>query len=116
MKIIYHIANKEDWQKAQKTATYVCDSLQSEGFIHCSDYEQVLATAQRFFANAHNLYLLAINTEALEAKLVYENTMGGEEQFPHLYGALNLSAIEAVKTFDKDEMGKYVFPKFDFLA
>jgi len=36
---------------------------------------------------------LCINPQKLNAELRYENLLGGEAQFPHLYGPLNLDAV-----------------------
>ncbi|RMD52265.1 MAG: DUF952 domain-containing protein, partial [Candidatus Thermofonsia bacterium] len=37
MKPILHITTKEAWETAVSQQTYTGDTLESEGFIHCSD-------------------------------------------------------------------------------
>jgi len=34
-----------------------------------------------------------IDTELLTPELVYENTVGGDELFPHVYGEINMDAV-----------------------
>ena len=40
--------------------------------------------------------LLVLDQDKLHAELVFENTVGGVEQFPHLYGPVNRDAIRSV--------------------
>jgi uncharacterized protein (DUF952 family) len=37
---IYHITSKEAWQNAQAAGYYSHPSLETEGFIHCSEAHQ----------------------------------------------------------------------------
>src|SRR5512140_2028298 len=90
---IYHITSQEDWKAAQTAGTYTAGSLASEGFIHCSRREQILATAARFYSGRTDLMLLCIDPQAVTAPVRTENLEGGEVLFPHIYGPLNLSAV-----------------------
>ena len=103
--MIYHITTGEAWQNAVSHGSYSAPSLTSEGFIHCSAREQVLAVANAIYAGAHDLLLLCIDESCLEAELVWEapahpqademTFAGLDERFPHLYGPLNLDAVVA---------------------
>lgn len=104
---IYHIAESEQWQKCLESGQYECPSLTAEGFIHCSTFEQVLATANRYYHGAQNLLLIEINTEKLSADLKYE-TGKILEKFPHIYGPLNLDAVEKVRAFKPDANGEFI--------
>lgn len=110
MSMLYHICNATDWQDAQQKGYYAAESLHTEGFIHFSKQNQVLATAQLFYKGQQGLVLLCINPAKLEAEVIYENTMGGEELFPHLYGQLNISAVERVADFFPDDQGNFSLP------
>ena len=90
---IFHITNKKDWQAAQKSGAYIPANFEKDGFIHCSYKEQVIQTANRYFAGASDLVLLKINPLCLDSKVVEENLEGGKELFPHLYGILPLTAV-----------------------
>ncbi len=47
MRQIYHLTTLEAWEKAAGKP-YRADSLDSEGFIHCSNADQVARSANRF--------------------------------------------------------------------
>lgn len=96
MPIIYHIALKEDWDKAQQNGFYEHPSLKEEGFIHCSEDRQVADVLERFFKGKTNLLKLVIDTDKLTSHYVQEWSPSILDTFPHIYGPINLSAI--VKT------------------
>ncbi len=109
--MIYHISQKQAWQAAQVSGSYQGDTLQSEGFIHCSTLGQVLEVANRIFLKQENLVLLCIIEEKVRAKIIYENLEGGQEQYPHIYGELNLDAVTGALAFPCREDGSFVLPE-----
>ena len=92
---IYHLAFSSDWALAQDHGAYQAESLNAEGFIHCSKWAQVKPVFERFYRTSLGLWLLRIDVSELNSELVYENTEGGTELFPHVYGAIDLKAIVA---------------------
>lgn len=111
--MIFHIATRDAWEKAQAAGSYEIESLQTEGFIHFSTPEQVLAVAEHRFRGRQDLILLAINPDKLQAELRYEDgkaPAGHIEQFPHLYGPLNLDAVERSAVFFAGEDGSFLMP------
>ena len=66
-----------------------------DGFIHLSAAHQVRATAQKHFSGKTDLLLVAVAEEALGPNLKWETSRGGD-LFPHIYGALPLSAVSEV--------------------
>lgn len=108
--MIFHIAQETDWTAAQTAGTYKALSLETEGFIHCSDPHQVLEVVHRLFQNRQDLVLLTINPQRLDAELRYENCEGGEEQYPHIYGSIPLTAIQTVFPFKPDAAGVFALP------
>ena len=46
---IYHITSRGAWIEATRNGSYAADSLESEGFIHCSTAAQVLPVARQNF-------------------------------------------------------------------
>lgn len=93
---ILHVSNGEAIKEARETGSYKCESLESEGFIHCCKQQQLAGVLERYYAGVSDLQLLEIDPAKLDAKLVYENTMGGDELFPHVYGEINMSAVIGV--------------------
>lgn len=117
--MIFHIADRSNWDKAQAAGLYSPPSLEAEGFIHCSRLDQVLAVANDFYREQSDLLLLCIDERKLGAELRWEapvhpqqnaaNTIGCDERFPHLYGPLNLNAVAAAVVFEKADDG-FVLP------
>ncbi len=91
-------------QWLQETGEYVTDSLQIEGFIHCCNAVQLPGVLERYYAKHSNLVLLTIDTGSLEAKLVFENTVGGSEDFAHIYGPINKDAVIAMEPLDRTQI------------
>lgn len=96
MSLIYHIVPAADWAQQADQPTYEAGSLQTEGFIHLSQQEQVAGTLRRYYTNVPDLLLLHVDTDKLMHELKYEVATNGE-QFPHLYGPLNKEAIVAIE-------------------
>lgn len=96
---IYHIANFSDWEEQKKSQEYKSESLDSEGFIHCSRVCQLEGTVNRFFPGREDIILLKIDTRLLSAPLIYEAADDGSGLFPHAFGAINKNAIVEVNEF-----------------
>lgn len=106
--LIYHIVPETEWNEAKQKGVYTPESIAAEGFIHCSLKHQVTGSANLFFKGQTNLLLLQIEVARLKAKLVYENTTGDTELFPHLYGSLHPEAVNNVYQLNTDEKGDFV--------
>jgi uncharacterized protein (DUF952 family) len=93
MAIIYHVTTLAAWNGAKEKGSYEDPSLAKEGFIHASESQQVEGVLQRYFAGKTNLVKLTIDTDKLTSQLVYEWSPSVQDQFPHIYGPINLDAI-----------------------
>jgi len=93
---IYHIVLPEVWEKFKDEKFYEAESLQSEGFIHCSFAEQIEGVLQRYYKDAAKVLILTIETEKLMSELVNESSTGGEI-YPHVYGEINRDAIAEIE-------------------
>lgn len=91
--IIYHITTKQEWQTAIEKGFYEAASLATEGFIHCSTEQQVAGVLQRYFAGKTNLVKLTVDTSKLNAILKFDFSLSVQEDFPHIYGSINLDAV-----------------------
>lgn len=96
MTYIYHITTKQAWKVALQNGYYEAESLTIEGFIHCSTSNQVKGVLQRYYAGQTNLLKLVINTAKLEHPLKFELAPSVNEEFPHIFGVINLQAVEEV--------------------
>jgi len=95
--MIYHIATREDWQLHQQETFYQPSAFAREGFVHCSNQNQVDGVLQRYFIGVKDLMLLHIEEGKLRSELKYE-AAGNNELFPHIYGPINKDAIVKIET------------------
>jgi len=102
---IVHICTRAEWEMALGVGEYRAASLETEGFIHCSRPDQVLMVVNRFYADVPGLVLLWIDSRRVAAEIRWEHADG--DVFPHVYGALNIQAVEVVKSLISDSDGVY---------
>jgi uncharacterized protein (DUF952 family) len=96
MPIIYHVTTEADWKQAKEKGFYESPSLKNEGFIHCSQEEQVAGVLERYFTGKTNLVKLVIDTDKLTSQFIYEWSPSTTDTFPHVYGPINLEAVNDV--------------------
>jgi uncharacterized protein (DUF952 family) len=94
--LIYHIVLPGIWENFKDKEFYEAESLQTEGFIHCSFAAQLEAVLQRYYADAEKVLFLTIETEKLKSKLI-EEASTNNEIYPHIYGEINREAIVGIK-------------------
>jgi len=97
--VIFHIATDEDIGNYRVSGEYRCASLDSQGFIHCCDRDQPGGVVSRYYQSVDKVQLMLLNPDKLEAPLIRENTVGGSELFPHIYGAINAAAVRSIIPF-----------------
>jgi uncharacterized protein (DUF952 family) len=107
-KVIFHICRSQDWEEAQKLGEYRAGSLSTEGFIHCSEMHQVAGVAKTFYKDVPDLVLLYIEVEKLIPELIYEEADG--QEFPHIYGPINLNAVLDAPKMEKNSVGVFEGP------
>jgi len=110
MNLILHITTREAWERGKAAGAYRADSLATEGFIHCSAPDQVLGPAQRFFADRDDLLLLLVDADRLRSEVRVERAFDVEQDFPHVYGPLDLDAVVDAVEFGRNEAGEFVLP------
>ncbi len=93
MATLFHITTRAAWAAAQAAGEYRAPSLDEVGFIHLSTAAQWPATLARFFAGQRDLVLLELDASDLPVR--FERADG--DDFPHLYGALPIAAVVAVR-------------------
>ena len=108
---IYKICENELWREAERTRVFYGGAVDGrDGFIHFSTAAQAHETAARHFAGAADLILIAVDAGALADALKWEVSRGGD-LFPHLYGALPLTAVRWAKPLPLGGDGRHVFPE-----
>lgn len=93
MDIIYHITTAAEWKTGQQKGSYEATSLKDEGFIHCSQEEQIPEVLVRYFSGKTGLVKLHIDPKKLTSRLIYEWSPSLAQTFPHIYGPINADAV-----------------------
>ena len=109
---IFHIASAADWQRARRDGAYRVSTrgrtLEQEGFIHASRDDQVLATAEAFYADADEpLVVLVVDEDRLTSEVRREVPPGGDDAFPHVYGPIDVDAVVAVLPLERGADGAF---------
>ena len=109
--MILHITTQADWETAVSHQQYTADTLNSEGFIHCSTPAQVLGPANAMYRGQMGLVLLCIDEVQVQSPIVYEDCYESGQAFPHIYGPLNLDAVTTVLPFPPNDDGTFSLPQ-----
>lgn len=94
---IFHIAISEEWMKEEPEYRHA--SLKSENFIHASSKDQIIPTFNKHFSEQGDFTLLEIEITKLGNEVKYEYAPERGELFPHIYGAINKSAVSRALPF-----------------
>ena len=103
--LIAHICQQQSWESAKDQGEYRTDTLEYDGFIHCSRPEQVLGVVNAYYQAVPELVILWIDPKLVKAVIRWE--AADEDVFPHIYGALNLEAVLSLHKLVPDEDGVY---------
>jgi uncharacterized protein (DUF952 family) len=109
MTTIYKICDAAQWAQAERDGEFRGSAVDfADGYIHFSAANQLADTAAKHFAAVSGLVLVAVAAAELGGALKWETSRGGA-LFPHLYGALPLTAVRWVKPLRLDDDGRHVF-------
>ena len=110
-RLILHITTAPEWDAAQRAGAYRAPSLDTEGFVHCSQPTQVAHVADWFYRDVDDLVLLCIDPERLTSELLWEpsaDAFAGD--FPHVYGPIDVDAVVKVLPWARTDAG-FVVPE-----
>ena len=80
-----------------------------DGYIHLSTATQLGETVEKHFAGQSDLWLVAVDVDALEEAVRWEPARG-DQLFPHLYAALPLDAVIAYSPLEYEPDGSLRLP------
>jgi uncharacterized protein (DUF952 family) len=110
---LFHLVDRDTWAasvaEGALTESTRGRTLADEGFIHCSLAHQVETVANLFYGGVDGLLLLTIDPERVTAPIRYDPAENGEE-FPHIYGPLNIDAVVDVADIQPGPDGQFHFP------
>jgi uncharacterized protein (DUF952 family) len=107
MSVLFHIAARQDWERALRAQAYTSVSLTADGFIHCSTATQHAAVANARYRGRADLVLLLLDPDRLHAEVRFERPQPGGEAFPHVYGPVNLDAVFEVTPYQPGVSGYF---------
>jgi uncharacterized protein (DUF952 family) len=100
--MIYHIALPPCWQAAIADGVYTPPGFAADGFIHCCTAEQIAGVIDRYFRGEANLLVLSIDPQAVAAEIRWEDLTGSGVAYPHIYGPLDVAAVQAALPFSPE--------------
>ena len=110
MLLLLHIAERQAWDEAIQQGFYRPESLEKEGFIHCSLAGQVVAVADALYRGRSDLALLVIDPTRVPADVRFEDCYECGQEFPHIYGPLPAAAVTRVLDFEPGPDGRFSLP------
>ena len=108
MTLILHITTRKDWEHAKEVGVYKTESLEKQGFIHCSYPSQVVKVADAIYPGRKDLVLLCIESNRVFADFREETV--GDDSYPHVFGPLPIESVRQVLEFKPDKNGKFKLP------
>jgi uncharacterized protein (DUF952 family) len=95
--MIYKICSAAEWRDAERAGKFTGSAVDiRDGYIHLSTAAQVAETARKHFSGQSDLVLVTVDETKLDSLLKWEPSRGGD-LFPHLYGALPVTAAIRVQ-------------------
>jgi uncharacterized protein (DUF952 family) len=119
VRLLLHITERAGWERARAEGEYRAPSLDTEGFIHGSTIEQLVDTANRFFAGRDDLVVLCVDEDRIGVPVKYEppatppgvTPPAEATQFPHVYGPIKIEAVVGVVDLTPEPDGSFVLPR-----
>lgn len=86
---------------------YRPEASDTDGFIHCTDdMDELLSVGNRYYQSDSRDYVaLTVNCDLLTVPVRYEDP---GRKFPHIYGPLNVNAIERVQRMRRTASGIFI--------
>lgn len=120
---IYHLCALAELRAGTGEHEYAPARFAEDGFVHCAEgKETALAVARDYFAAVSDeVVVLRIDPALLTANLVFEGAApiaGGDtahlqcaQLWPHIYGPINLTAIDGAAVLRRGERGEFLWPQ-----
>lgn len=102
--MIYHIIDRAGWESIAGADRFGSASLATEGFVHCCEQHQLRAVARTWFAGVGDLVVVEIDPERVDCPVVWEDSYGAGESFPHIYGTIPMAAVVSVGRLPGDDL------------
>ena len=90
---LHHVLTVAEWQVARRDGQHAPPALARDGFLHCCTPAQLGFVLARHFAGATGLLVLSFDVALVDAELHWVKSEPDQDPFPHLYGAIPVSAV-----------------------
>ena len=108
--LIFKICKRSEWAGVSAAGIYRGSAKdKADGFLHFSTEEQLVGTLNRYYADADDLLLVAVDADALGKALKHEPSTAGA-LYPHLYGDLPLAAVIWSRPIGRNTKGEFLLP------
>ena len=106
--LLFHIAKKDVWKQSLHNGLYGDFSIKKDGFIHCSEFNQLLHVANNNLKNVNDdLVVLCIDASRLKSEVKWETNKINSMIFPHVYGLINIDSVIDIVDFRKNQDGDF---------
>ena len=106
----YKILTAGQMQSLETTGSFAGAPIDlADGYIHLSAAAQLAGTLDKHFEGQEDLWLAAVDLEAMGEAVKWEVSRGGD-LFPHLYALLPLSAVIAYSPLEREADGSVKLP------
>lgn len=94
---LYKVLSLDNWQASEGKKELVL-SISDNLFIHLSTKEQLDQIIDKYWADVESFFILKIDPNGLEGRLVFEANSGGSNKYYHLYeGSIPMESILEAK-------------------
>jgi uncharacterized protein (DUF952 family) len=106
-RLTYHLTPRAWWDAADPDAPLRAPSLESEGFIHCTDgAAEMVATANRHYAAEPGAFVvLTVDLDRITSTWSVDDP---DRIYPHIFGPIDRAAIVAVVDAPRDPHGTFL--------
>jgi uncharacterized protein (DUF952 family) len=106
-RLTYHLTPRAWWDAADPDGPLRAPSLETEGFIHCTDgAAEMVATANRHYAAGQGAFvILTIDLGRISSPWRVEDP---GRIYPHIFGPIDRVAIVAVVAAPRDPEGTFL--------
>lgn len=107
MRLTYHLVPRVRWDAADPAEPLAAPSLETEGFIHCTDgAANMVATANRHYAAEPGAFLvLSVDLDRITSAWSVNDP---DRIYPHIFGPIDRPAILGVVAAPRDEQGTFL--------
>lgn len=102
---IYVLMSPETLRESTRSGIFAPESLATEKFIHASSANQLTRIANKYYRDNDTVHVAVVRKTKVTAPIKWEPATGG--LYPHIYGELNMDAVERTMTFFQDKKHQF---------